>query len=205
MSDLETDSSDDDVPLDSADGDLLDVAAVTSPAIRRQQAARQQADSLLQDRRVQAFLGALRQGESNGQYNKIVNGGTADGRFINGGTFGDYSQHPNKSVPQPDGKSSTAAGAYQITFPTWRERAQGLGLKDFSPDSQDLAAVDLLQQTGAIDKLRGGDLNGAIYSAAKSWESLPAGGNEKSRLGAPRPGAIQSFTNEYNHRLYGPP
>jgi muramidase (phage lysozyme) len=71
---------------------------------------RDQAQSLLQDRRVQAFLEALRQGESGGQYN-IINGGR---KFDN-----NYSAHPNISVPQPKGPPSTAAGAYQFIYPTW--------------------------------------------------------------------------------------
>ena len=198
MSELGADSDDDEL-LDSADNDLLDVEAATpSPAIqRRQQAAAEDAESLLQDRRVQAFLGALRQGESgnpDGRYNKIVNGGTPAGRFINGGTFDDYSRHPNVSVPQPNGKSSTAAGAYQFITGTWNESAQRLGLPDFMPHSQDLAAVDQLQHSGAIKNLlEGHDLERAAYSAAKIWDSLPTGSSGLSSSERPRPKALQTF------------
>ena len=205
MSDLDTDSSDDE-DLDSADGDLLDVAAVASPAIqRRQQAARQQAESKLQDRRVQAFLGALRQGESG-------NGANPDGRYnviFGGRTFNNYSRHPNIRVPVPNSADhSTAAGAYQMQFGTWNQSAQRLGLQDFTPHSQDLAAVDQLEQAEAIDPLLKGDgkddLDQAVYSAAKKWDSLPAGSNGISKFGNPRPNALQTFTDRYNMRLHGP-
>lgn len=75
------------------------------------------------------------------------------------------SEHP---VPQPKGLPSTAAGAYQFTYPTWSEQGKSLGLQDFSPSSQDLAAVNKLRELGAIDDLmKNDDLDGAIFRAAK--------------------------------------
>lgn len=152
---------------------------------------RDQAATLLQDHRVQAFLGALRQGESGGQYN-VVNGGRK---------FDGYSAHPNIPVPQPKGPPSTAAGAYQFTYPTWSEGAKNLGLQDFSPASQDLAAVNKLHELGAIDDLiKNDDLDGATVGAAKRWYSLPTDSNGKNRQGAMR--SIDNFKNEYYKRLY---
>lgn len=148
---------------------------------------RDQAESLLQDHRVQAFLGALAQGESDDHYNSIVGGGS----------FDDFSQHPNVLVPK---YNSTAAGAYQFTHGTRGDQIKRLGLEDFSPHSQDLAAVDLLQQTGAIRNLLSDNLDGAVFSAAKRWESLPANSSGKSWRGAPR--SIQDFKNNYYNRLY---
>lgn len=145
------------------------------------------ANTLLQDRRVRAFLGALAQGESAGRYNAIVGGGT----------FQDYSQHPNIYVPKYD---STEAGAYQFNNGTWKEQASALGLTDFAPYSQDLAAVDLLRRLGSIQKLNSGDLEGAVFSAARRWESLPAEESGSSRLGAKR--SLENFKNEYYSRLY---
>ncbi len=72
---------------------------------------------------------------------------------------------------------STAAGAYQINVPTWREfrraGAWGPRLNDFSPASQDEAARRILQATGAIARLDAGDLSGAIRLASGRWASLP--------------------------------
>ncbi len=59
-------------------------------------------------------------------------------------TFEDFSQHPFASGRPAiqvthAGLRSTAAGSYQILIGAWREIAAKLGLKDFSPESQDLA------------------------------------------------------------------
>lgn len=71
---------------------------------------------------------------------------------------------------------STAAGAYQIIKPTWIPLKLKLGLLDFSPASQDAAAVELLRQRGALKPLYAGDFAGAIYAARKEWASLTGAG-----------------------------
>lgn len=71
---------------------------------------------------------------------------------------------------------STAAGAYQIIKPTWLNLKAKLGLRDFSPASQDAAAIELLRQRGALGPLGRGDLAGAIKAARKEWASLPGAG-----------------------------
>jgi len=72
---------------------------------------------------------------------------------------------------------STAAGAYQIIRPTWnRIRAAGRygpRLQDFSPASQDEAAIRLLKESGAYDLLLIGDIDSAILRAGRLWASLP--------------------------------
>lgn len=68
---------------------------------------------------------------------------------------------------------STAAGAYQITRPTWVRLKAKLGLSDFGPVSQDLAAVQLLRDCGAYTALMAGDLDGAVSRARRTWASLP--------------------------------
>lgn len=71
------------------------------------------------------------------------------------------------------GCKSTAAGKYQITLTTWREVKPVLGLTDFTPASQDRAAIELLRRKGALDRIRRGDLVGAIAAARSTWASLP--------------------------------
>lgn len=71
------------------------------------------------------------------------------------------------------GCKSTAAGKYQITVSTWRPLKTQLKLPDFSPASQDRAAVELLRQVGAVDLIRRGDLAGALAAARRTWASLP--------------------------------
>lgn len=65
----------DDAP-DNADGDdfLAGNESLTGGS-GSASARMDRAESLLQDRRVQAFLGALADGESNGRYNALVGGG----------------------------------------------------------------------------------------------------------------------------------
>jgi len=71
------------------------------------------------------------------------------------------------------GCKSTAAGKYQITVSTWRPIKSQLKLPDFSPASQDRAAIELLRQVGALDLIRRGDLAGALAAARRTWASLP--------------------------------
>jgi lysozyme len=106
------------------------------------------------DANLSAFLYMLRMGESSNRYNVIYGGGT----------FQDYSHHPNIPVPIPSrpGYHSTAAGAYQFIFSTWQMVASEAGLTDFTPASQDAGAVQYLTDLGAMPYIEAGDVQGAI-------------------------------------------
>lgn len=67
---------------------------------------------------------------------------------------------------------STAAGAYQFIWPTWNNLSGG---SDFSPSSQDAAAIELLAQLGALAAIERGDFVGALQRASQmaGWASLP--------------------------------
>lgn len=71
---------------------------------------------------------------------------------------------------------STAAGAYQIIKPTWVNLKKKLGLNDFSPASQDAAAVELLRQRGALAYIEKGRFADAVNAARKEWASLTGAG-----------------------------
>jgi lysozyme len=71
---------------------------------------------------------------------------------------------------------STAAGKYQIIKRTWISVRDKLGLRDFSPESQDRAAIELLRQRGALGPLGRGDFAGAVAAARKEWASPPGAG-----------------------------
>lgn len=90
----------------------------------------------------------------------------------------DLSKHPGtlKEFTQTDGKKnqSSAAGRYQFLKPTWDGLAKQLGLKDFSPKSQDIAAVALLAQNGALPHVLKGDLKTAVQKSGGTWASLPS-------------------------------
>ncbi len=114
-----------------------------------------------------AFLALIRQFESRNRYDVLYGGQT----------FSDYSQHPNIPVPINlpgyEGKVSTAAGAYQFIHRTWQNLAERLGLTDFTPASQDAAAVELLIEIGAMQAIQSGDFDAAMRAASSQWASLP--------------------------------
>jgi lysozyme len=64
---------------------------------------------------------------------------------------------------------STAAGAYQIIKPTWN----GLNMPNFSSQSQDKAAIKLINQVGALADIEAGRVEIAIKKCSKLWASLP--------------------------------
>lgn len=64
-------------------------------------------------------------------------------------------------------------GAYQLLARTWDECVKALGLPDFSPSSQDLAAAFLIRRRGALPDALAGRLDVAIAKCNKEWASLP--------------------------------
>ncbi|HGH1346802.1 TPA: glycoside hydrolase family 104 protein [Acinetobacter baumannii] len=90
----------------------------------------------------------------------------------------DLSWHPGikKGFTQTDGKKNvtTAAGRYQFLKDTWDGVAKQLGLKDFSPKNQDIAAVALLAQNGALPSVLKGDFKTAVQKSGSTWASLPS-------------------------------
>ena len=84
--------------------------------------------------------------------------------------FTDYSDHPRKLVTLNPKLKSTGAGRYQLLSRWWDAYRKQLGLKDFSPKSQDAVA---LQQLTMIDR---GDIRQAIDRCSNIWASLPGAG-----------------------------
>jgi muramidase (phage lysozyme) len=101
----------------------------------------------------------------------------------------DYRQHPNRAAQIPagpnKGKWSTAAGRYQIIYPTWKGlQANHSDLTDFSPNNQDKGAwydgwERYARETGGRDlsqDLRNPDRYPQITAILhKEWTSLPGG------------------------------
>jgi len=71
---------------------------------------------------------------------------------------------------------SSAAGAYQIIRGTWLSLRDALGLEDFGPLSQDLAAIELVRRRGALADAQGGRLEAAVRKCRNEWASLPGNG-----------------------------
>ncbi|WP_235548587.1 glycoside hydrolase family 24 protein [Noviherbaspirillum sp. Root189] len=121
--------------------------------------------SVLTNPNVQAILRVIRTGE-----------GTADEagyrRIFGGQMFTSYDDHPRITVTK-SGYKSTAAGAYQMLASTWDETRKMMGLSDFSPASQDAAAVGRIAARGALPDVLAGRFDVAIKKIAKEWASLP--------------------------------
>jgi muramidase (phage lysozyme) len=124
---------------------------------------------------LKAFLTMIQYAE--GTYGK-------DGyrKLYGGSLFNDLSKHPNTPTTKW-GITSTAAGAYQILSKTWNELQAKLGLPDFSPLSQDKAAIELIRRRKALEDVMAGRWAQAIEKCKKEWASLPGAGygqNEKN-------------------------
>ena len=71
------------------------------------------------------------------------------GYDVVGETVTDYSDHPRKLVTLKPKAKSTGAGRYQLLPLVGCLRKQ-LGLKDFSPKSQDAVALRQIKERGAF-------------------------------------------------------
>ena len=131
---------------------------------------RAQAEAYRNNPNVQAFLNAISEAEGTTKHGYE----TAFG----GGRLSSLADHPRylKEFKQTDGKnnSTSAAGRYQFLGSTWDDMAKQLGLRDFGPLSQDLAAIGLLDRAGALNDVVLGDLQTAAKKAGKTWASLPS-------------------------------
>lgn len=99
----------------------------------------------------------------------------ADYNVITGGKrFNDFSQHPGVVGMVTKQGPSTAAGRYQITKSTYDDIAPKLGITDFSPESQDRIAVELIRRNKALQYVQDGDYQNAIKRLGGTWASLPS-------------------------------
>lgn len=126
-------------------------------------------------RNIAAFLAAIRYAEGTSRkpdpYRVVFNYKV---------TLRNLSDHPYNTGEWKgatyNGKLTTAAGAYQITITTWRGLKSKLGLKDFSPASQDKAAIELIRYRGALDLVKSGQFAEAVIKVNKEWASMPGAG-----------------------------
>lgn len=79
--------------------------------------------------------------------------------------------HDGKAVTA-NGLSSTAIGAYQFLYRTWRDIHAGSN-PPMTPRAQDLAAIALIKRRGAYNDVLAGNWAAAIEKTNKEWASLP--------------------------------
>jgi len=123
-----------------------------------------------EQKNVSAFLQTIRVSEG-------TSGSDGYSILVGGGHFDSFADHPRRLVYIASiGQNSSAAGAYQILRRTWDGVVAKLGLPDFSPASQDRAAVELIRQRGALADVRAGRFADAVTKCRKEWASLPGAG-----------------------------
>ena len=66
---------------------------------------------------------------------------------------------------------STGAGRYQLLSRWWDAYRKQLGLKDFSPKSQDAVALQQIKERGALPMIDRGDIRQAIDRCSNIWAS----------------------------------
>lgn len=124
---------------------------------------------------VKAFAALLRELEANGDYQVIAGGDH----------FQSYAEHPFvREWDRVKPLGTTASGAYQMVRGTWMMARDALGLADFTPASQDAAALWILQYkvpgqnavagegTGVLELVQAGRFDEAIERLRPEWESL---------------------------------
>lgn len=145
---------------------------------------RAQAEAALQNPNVIKFLNLISATEGTQKYGYATKFG--------GGQLSSLDDHPRYLIPfGKRGEKTSAAGRYQFLKGTWDEKAKQLGLTDFSPRNQDIAAVARIADRGALDALLKGDFNTAIAKTGKEWVSLPSG----NAVGQPK--RSMAFANKF--------
>ncbi|ELI7920535.1 glycoside hydrolase family 24 protein [Yersinia enterocolitica] len=128
---------------------------------------------LVDDPNVRQYLEVLSKAEGTASY---ANSGY--NTMFGGDQFYDNSDHPRqlKDFTQTDGtkNKTSAAGRYQFTSGSWDDAAQALNLTDFSPRSQDLAALFLIQRAGQLENVTNGNFADATSGLGGVWASLPS-------------------------------
>lgn len=133
---------------------------------------------------VRAFLWMIRTAEGTA-------GANGYRTMFGGRLFDSYADHPRRAAQFTNSAGqrlwTSAAGAYQFMavspipggstrVNTWDRLKDKLGLPDFSPESQDLAAVELIREAGALGDVKAGRFDEAVSKVRGVWASLPGAG-----------------------------
>ena len=98
-------------------------------------------------------------------------------RMYGGELFHDKTRHPfiGRMAITRWGRTSTAAGAYQLLEDTYNQAVAAGICYDFTDQSQDKIAVWLIRDAGALQDVRNGRIDAAIRKVKHLWPSLPGG------------------------------
>lgn len=126
--------------------------------------------------------------------------------LFGGSLFSSFADHPRTAKQFTDRAGrrlwTSAAGAYQFMavspipgggstrVNTWDRIAKKLALKDFTPASQDVAALELIREAGALPDVRAGRFADAIAKIRGIWASLPGAGYAQPEKTMPELAAV---------------
>lgn len=126
------------------------------------------------NKQQRAFLDMLAWSEGTSRIKGSDNGYNV---IVGGALFTGYADHPRKLIDLPRlGIKSTAAGRYQLLSRYWDVYRKQLGLKDFSPASQDAVALQQIKERKALADIDAGNISSAIQKCSNIWASLPGAG-----------------------------
>src|SRR4051812_12378465 len=106
---------------------------------------------------LQAFLDTI--AISEGTFGKGDRGYNV---MVGGKLFYGYSDHPRKLVTLRKDLKSTAAGRYQILARYFDHYKRVLDLADFSPESQDKIAIQMIREQKALEDVVLGHFDSAV-------------------------------------------
>ena len=95
--------------------------------------------------------------------------------IVGGELFTDYSDHPHQTCHAKPKTQINRRRTLPASFPLVGCLPQTLGLKNFSPKSQDAVALQL-KGRGALPMIDRGDIRQAIDRCSNIWASLPGAG-----------------------------
>ncbi|WP_293708640.1 glycoside hydrolase family 104 protein [Stenotrophomonas sp. UBA7606] len=97
--------------------------------------------------------------------------------LVGGQLFTSYADHPRVLIDLPKLRiQSTAAGRYQLLRRYFDSYRKTLSLRDFSPLSQDLIALQQIRERRALPLIQSGQVVEAIKAVRNIWASLPGAG-----------------------------
>ena len=96
--------------------------------------------------------------------------------IVGGELFTDYSDHPRQTCHAKPKTQINRRRTLPASFHWWDAYRKQLGLKDFSPKSQDAVALQQIKERSALPMIDRGDIRQAIDRCSNIWASLPGAG-----------------------------
>lgn len=132
-------------------------------------ATKAQLEEALKNPNVQKLLAYIRKSEV----------GTTDPKgyytTFGHGKLSNLSSHPNQFWGKTKDGPTSATGGYQFIRKTWNGLQKQYGLSDFGPRNQDIAALALIAQDGALNDALSGNFESAVNKIGSTWQGVFSG------------------------------